>query len=69
MDWSTDRKVDAIVAYCADLDRCYVLLPQHFEGHRLLHLRLAPSRNNQRVGINWADEFAFEHLQFEAQGP
>ena len=65
----TATEVDAIVAYCAELDRCYVLLPQHFEGRRLLHLRLAPSRNNQRVGINWADDFALEQLQSETLGP
>jgi hypothetical protein len=65
----TATEVDAIIAYCAEVDRCFVLLPQHFVGRRQLHLRLAPSRNNQREGINWANDFTFEHLQSMAVGP
>ena len=65
----TAKEVDVIVAYCFDTDRSYVVLPKHFVGRRQLHLRLAPSRNNQREGINWADDFALEHLQSGTLGP
>ena len=65
----TSAEVDIIIAYCAEVDRCFVLPPRLFVGRRQVHLRLAPSRNNQREGINWADNFAFEHLQCALAGP
>jgi len=60
----TATEVDVIAAYCAAVGRCYVLLPQHFDGRRQFHLRLEPSRNNQRCGINWANDFLLESLPF-----
>ena len=53
----TADEIDAIAAYCRETDRCYLLLPASFSGRRNVYLRVAPSRNNQHVGINWADEF------------
>lgn len=53
----TADEVDAIAAYCRETDRCYLLPPSHFSGRRIVHLRIAPSRNNQQTRINWADEF------------
>ncbi len=64
----TAREVDMIVAYCSDVDSCFVLEPEHFVGRRLVHLRLAPTRNNQRRGINWANDFALESLRFTSPG-
>jgi hypothetical protein len=52
--------VDAIAAYCPDLDRCFFLSADRFDGHPELLLRLAPCRNNQQLGINWADDFGLE---------
>jgi hypothetical protein len=49
--------VDLIAAYCLDTDRCYLLPPALFADRRVVHLRIAPSRNNQRRGINWAGDF------------
>ena len=51
-------EVDAIAAYCADLDRCYYVPLKRFEGRSALQLRLVPARNNQRLGINWAEDFS-----------
>jgi hypothetical protein len=66
----TADDVDAIVAYCADLDACFVLMPNEFEGRRQLHLRLSPSRNNQQRGVNWADDFTLESATLRmTQGP
>jgi PD-(D/E)XK endonuclease len=53
----TAAEIDLIAAYCLELDRCYLLPPQLFERRRLVHLRLAPSRNKQSAGINWAAVF------------
>jgi hypothetical protein len=55
----TATEVDAIAAYSAALDSCYLLTPEHFAGRRAVHLRVEPSRNNQRRGINWAEDFEF----------
>jgi hypothetical protein len=56
----TAEEVDAIAAYCVDLDRCYLLFPESFVGHPMVQLRVGPPRNNQRRRINWADKFEFE---------
>jgi hypothetical protein len=55
----TADEIDAIAAYCAELDRCYFLPIAQFEQRRAIQLRLAPSRNNQRAGINWAKDYEF----------
>jgi hypothetical protein len=54
------EEVDAIAAYCSDIDRCYLLFPSSFVGHPMVQLRLSPPRNNQRRRINWAEDFEFE---------
>ena len=33
-----------------------------------VQLRIAPSRNNQVRGVNWAEDFAFERLEFPTPG-
>ncbi len=53
-------EIDAIAAYCGEVDRCYYLPMERFSGRNVVQLRLAPSRNHQRAGINWADDFKFE---------
>ena len=55
----TAEEVDAFAAYSLDLDRAYFLPFDRFSGHRQIQLRLAPSRNNQKAGINWAEDFEF----------
>jgi hypothetical protein len=53
-------EVDAFAAYCAELDRCYFLPYALFESRTQLLLRLAPTQNNQKLGINWASQYEFE---------
>jgi hypothetical protein len=55
----TAGEADAIAAYCPGLNRCFFVPAERFDGHAQLLLRLAPSRNNQRLGINWAEDFDF----------
>ena len=64
----TPDEVDAICAYCADLDRCYFLPLNRFRGHSGIRLRLQETRNNQKRGINWAQEFDFDRLDWDALG-
>ena len=62
-------EIDALAAYCVELDRCFYFPVTRLNGRTTLQLRLRPSRNNQRSGINWADDFSFEHLQSAGLGP
>jgi hypothetical protein len=55
----TTEEVDAVAAYCPQLDRCYFLPPKLFSGRTMVQLRLAPARNNQRIGIHWAEAYEF----------
>ena len=55
----TREETDVVAAYCHDTGVSYLLEPNVFEGHLVLQLRLAPSKNNQRAGINWAADFEF----------
>jgi hypothetical protein len=50
-------EIDAIAAYCPDLDHCYFL---PFDGERSqVLLRVGPCKNNQAEGINWAKDYEF----------
>jgi len=65
----TSTEIDAIASYCAELDRTFYIPGAKCVGRSQLHLRVAPSLNNQRDGVNWADDFAFESLHFRSLGP
>jgi hypothetical protein len=50
-------EIDAVAAYCATLDQCF-LLPVSLVGERnSIYLRLAPTRNKQRARLNWAADY------------
>ena len=51
--------IDGVAAYCQPLDRCFWLPIERFAGSPEIRLRLVPARNNQRLPINWADDFDF----------
>jgi PD-(D/E)XK endonuclease len=53
----TAEEVDAFAAYCEELDRCFFLPIERFEGKAEIRLRLSTARNIQRRRINWADDF------------
>ena len=55
----TSNEIDAFAAYCADIDRCYWIPLSCFPSHRAIQLRLKATRNNQKAGINWAEEYEF----------
>ena len=65
----TSAEIDAIAAYSDELARCYFLPFDRWAGRSELRLRLTPSRNNQRTGINWADDFDFEARLEALVGP
>jgi hypothetical protein len=64
------EEIDLIAAYCAELDRCYVLPAREFASKRFVHLRRLPSRNNQMAKINAAAEYEFDaRLRRPVEGP
>ncbi len=65
----TSAEVDAIAAYCADLDRCFYFPLSWLHGRRTVQLRLNRARNNQREGVNWVDDLGFERLRSTLLGP
>jgi hypothetical protein len=52
-------EVDVIAAYSMDLDRCFLIPIELVSERPTIQLRLAPTLNNQRRRINWADDFDF----------
>jgi hypothetical protein len=65
----TAAEVDVIAAYCPDVDHCFFVPAERFDSRLQVGLRLAPSRNNQKLGINCADDFGFEARLRALVGP
>lgn len=61
-NWATHKyssqEIDAIATYDHTTDAIYLVRSHEFaDGMSVLHLRLAPSRNNQVSGVRWASDF------------
>ena len=52
-------EVDAVAAYCGDLDRCFFFPIDLLEGRATIQLRLGPARNGQRAAVNFAADYEF----------
>ncbi len=50
-------EIDAIAAYCLELDECWLIPISHVAGQKVLRLRLAPAKNNQRSGVTIAETY------------
>jgi PD-(D/E)XK endonuclease len=55
----TDDEIDAIAAYCEELEACYLIPAAIVSGRTQVHLRLERSHNNQWSGVNWASDYEF----------
>src|SRR6476659_4864555 len=62
------EEIDAFALYCLELDRCFFVPIAQAGGRQEIRLRLSPTRNNQRRGIRWADDFDFAARLREHQG-
>lgn len=51
------REIDAVAAYSADTDRCYLLSIAVVECQSAISLRLAPTGNNQSRYVRWARDY------------
>lgn len=54
------KEIDAIAAYSPDTDKCYLIPIRDVAGRTAVSLRLAPTRNNQALGVRWARDYEFE---------
>ena len=52
-------EIDAIAAYCGELETCYLLPTDMSVNRTAVQLRLEPTRNQQRAGVNWARDYEF----------
>ncbi len=50
-------EIDAVAAYCEELERCYLLPVELIQGMYAIQLRLHPPRNGQRAALHWATEY------------
>jgi hypothetical protein len=65
----TAGEIDAIAAYSGELGRSFFIPFELLAGRVTVQLRLSPSRNNQRLGVNWAEDFALEARLTALLGP
>jgi hypothetical protein len=63
------NEIDVIAAHCASLGSTYLLPPHLSVGRTAVNLRLSPARNNQRAGINRAQDFEFGATLQRLLGP
>jgi hypothetical protein len=63
------EEIDAIAAFCLDTKASYLLPHAMSVDRNMVFLRLAPSKNNQQVGINWARDFELGATLSRMRGP
>jgi hypothetical protein len=65
------KEIDAVGAYSAELNRCFLLPITEVEGMQGVHLRLDPSANNQARGVRWADDYELSPMvrRLQSAGP
>ena len=51
------EEIDAIAAYAPDTDNCYLIPISKVAGCNAISLRVAPTRNNQALGVHWARDY------------
>ena len=64
-----EGEFDVLGAYCATLDRCYLIPYEAIKGAVQVQLRIRPARNNQHLGIRLASHYEFGATLAEAAGP
>jgi hypothetical protein len=55
----TASEIDAVGVYSSELQRCFLVPIVEISGHRQIHLRLDPTRNNQAERVKWARDYEF----------
>jgi hypothetical protein len=65
----SSEEIDALAAYCPDLDQCFLIPISRIDGRPTVHLRVAPTGNHQVRGVNWAADFDFAATLRSLAGP
>jgi hypothetical protein len=65
----SSSEIDALAAYCPELERCFLVPIARIDRRPTVHLRVAPTRNNQSRGVNSADDFDFAATLRALMGP
>jgi PD-(D/E)XK endonuclease len=52
-----ESEIDAIGVYCESTGDCYLLPVALISGKTCMHLRVGPAKNNQRAGLQWAEQY------------
>jgi hypothetical protein len=57
--WTTydAAEIDGVAAWCPENGECYFIPIANIAGRGLMHLRLAPARNNQELLVHWASHY------------
>ncbi len=63
-----EGEIDAVAAYCQELDTCYLLPTSMSVKRAAVQLRLAAPRNNQKRKIHWAEDYELA-ATLSAPGP
>ena len=58
------NEIDLFFLYCAENNWCGLYIPEQDTIPQTVTIRLTPSKNNQKIGIKLAEDYAFEK-QFE----
>jgi prevent-host-death family protein len=53
----TADEIDAVAGYCPQLDHCYLVPMEEVGDRSVMHLRVAPARNNQVGAVNIANAY------------
>ncbi len=53
----TADEIDAVAAYCPELDECFYVPIAEIDGATTFHLRLAPARNGQKAALHFARDY------------
>jgi hypothetical protein len=53
----SSEEVDAVAAYCPELNGCYYIPIAEIAERRSFQLRLAPARNHQLLGLHFAADY------------
>jgi hypothetical protein len=64
----TPDEIDAFAAFSPDTGKCYYLPLSQIGVRSHIQLRLGPTRNNQRLGVHWAEDFEFTATLAPPQG-
>jgi prevent-host-death family protein len=62
-------EIDAVAAYCGELDSCFLIPIEQIAGQWAIQLRLAPTRNGQRAALHFADEYRLGAVAQLAERP